>query len=231
MSYYSKILEFNQRFNVKMYSEFAPEIFDDEPFVKLRYDLINEETNELSKAISDDNKVEILDAVCDILYTTYGAAVCFGIPEDDPDFNVEMPEFIASIKGAQKISEFSDILCFVMEALRLIFDHRNLLAAKRTLACIIHICNSLAEFLKVDIKEAFDLVHESNMSKLCISEDEAIRTVDHYKDRYQEGLSVYKSVDYKASDDGKFWIVYNKENDKVLKSINYHPVDLSKFFN
>ena len=48
----------------------------------LRISLISEELEELKKAISDNNIVEIADALTDILYVTYGAGHAFGINLD-----------------------------------------------------------------------------------------------------------------------------------------------------
>ena len=48
----------------------------------LRIRLISEELEELKKAISDNNIVEIADALTDILYVTYGAGHAFGINLD-----------------------------------------------------------------------------------------------------------------------------------------------------
>jgi predicted HAD superfamily Cof-like phosphohydrolase len=48
----------------------------------LRISLINEELEELKKAISDKNIVEVADALTDILYVAYGAGHAFGINLD-----------------------------------------------------------------------------------------------------------------------------------------------------
>ena len=48
----------------------------------LRISLIAEELDELKKAISEDNIVEVADALTDILYVTYGAGHAFGINLD-----------------------------------------------------------------------------------------------------------------------------------------------------
>ena len=48
----------------------------------LRISLINEELEELIKAISENNIVEVADALTDILYVVYGAGHAFGIDLD-----------------------------------------------------------------------------------------------------------------------------------------------------
>ena len=56
--------------------------FPDEKIVKLRYDLINEELDELSSAIKDRDIVEVADALTDLLYVVYGAGHSWGIDLD-----------------------------------------------------------------------------------------------------------------------------------------------------
>ena len=63
------------------------------------------------------------------------------------------------------------------------------------------------------------------MSKLCVSEDEAKRTVEWYL----KNETRYPTPAYKPASDGKHWIIYEQSTGKVLKSINYTPADLKKF--
>ncbi len=56
--------------------------FPNDKIVKLRYDLIHEELEELLVAIKEKNILEIADALTDILYVTYGAGHAFGIDLD-----------------------------------------------------------------------------------------------------------------------------------------------------
>jgi predicted HAD superfamily Cof-like phosphohydrolase len=71
-------------------------------------------------------------------------------------------------------------------------------------------------------KALFDEVQRSNMSKACLTEEEAIKTVEFYKQK--DGTECY----YKQ-EDGK-WLVYRKQDNKTIKSINYSPADLEQFF-
>ncbi|MFM7428268.1 MAG: hypothetical protein ACKO1F_00025 [Flammeovirgaceae bacterium] len=71
-------------------------------------------------------------------------------------------------------------------------------------------------------KALFDEVQRSNISKACLTEEEAIETVEFYKQK--DGTECY----YKQ-DDGK-WLVYRKQDNKTIKSINYSPADLEQFF-
>jgi len=56
--------------------------FPDEKITSLRYDLINEELDELKEAMDNKDIKEIADALTDILYVTYGAGHAFGINLD-----------------------------------------------------------------------------------------------------------------------------------------------------
>jgi len=49
---------------------------------ELRISLINEELEELKKAIKDNDVLEVADALTDILYVAYGAGHSFGINLD-----------------------------------------------------------------------------------------------------------------------------------------------------
>lgn len=69
--------------------------------------------------------------------------------------------------------------------------------------------------------DIFAEVQRSNMSKACTTLEEAEATVEYYKnERGMEGYIVQKWDEY---------LVYRKEDNKVLKSINYSPADIKKF--
>ncbi len=46
---------------------------------RLRIQLIEEEAREFAEAVEAGDMVEIVDALCDLLYVTYGAAVTLGV--------------------------------------------------------------------------------------------------------------------------------------------------------
>ena len=56
--------------------------FPSNKIISLRYDLINEELEELKEAINKKDIKEVADALTDILYVTYGAGHAFGINLD-----------------------------------------------------------------------------------------------------------------------------------------------------
>lgn len=74
-------------------------------------------------------------------------------------------------------------------------------------------------YLAINLDKSFDIVHKSNMSKLCTSKKEAEQTVKWYKGNEKR----YDTPDYRLSDSKKYYVVYNKSTGKILKSINYTP--------
>jgi predicted HAD superfamily Cof-like phosphohydrolase len=71
--------------------------------------------------------------------------------------------------------------------------------------------------------ELFNEVQRSNMSKACSTEEEAQRTLEHYKQKDgTEGY--YKQV-------GEKWVTYRNGDDKVLKSISYSPANIKDMLN
>ena len=155
---FNKIKQFHLAFGHPVNDTHQTKVFDQDPkLVKLRLDLIKEEVQELEEAINQKNFTEVIDALTDILYVTYGAGAAFGI----------------------------------------------------------------------DLDKAYNIVHESNMSKLCNNEQEAKQTIEEYKMKYKNGDEKYDSPNYKIAPDGLNYVVYNESSGKSLKSINYIPANFT----
>ena len=98
MSNFEKVKAFMNTFGqeVKEKTEFP-----NEKIIKLRYNLIKEELEELKEAIEQKNIIEIADALTDILYVTYGAGHAFGI-NLDKCFNEVQESNMSKLGGDQK---------------------------------------------------------------------------------------------------------------------------------
>ena len=94
------------------------------------------------------------------------------------------------------------------------------------LADLLYVVYGAGDAFGVNLDEAYQTVHSSNMTKICTSEEEAMRTVEWYQ---KNKLDLYPTPTYKPASDGKHWIVYNESTGKVLKSINYLPARLEKY--
>ena len=79
MSNFEDVKKFMQTFGQMVRTK--PQ-FPDEKTMRLRYDLIKEELNELEFAMKSKNLKEIADAQTDILYVAYGAGYAYGINLD-----------------------------------------------------------------------------------------------------------------------------------------------------
>ena len=79
MSNFQSVKKFMQTFGQEVRNKAE---FPNEKIVKLRYELIKEELEELNQAFNDKDIKEVADALTDILYVTYGAGHAFGIDLD-----------------------------------------------------------------------------------------------------------------------------------------------------
>ncbi len=80
---------------------------------------------------------------------------------------------------------------------------------------------AILEFgLAEKFKALFEEVQRSNMSKACSTEEEAKRTVEHYKQK--DGTDCY----YRH--EGGKWLVYRTSDNKTIKSIAYSPANLGE---
>ena len=79
MTNFEKVGQFMKTFGQEV--KISPNL-STEKINSLRISLINEELEELKKAIDDKNILEVADALADILYVTYGAGHAFGINLD-----------------------------------------------------------------------------------------------------------------------------------------------------
>ncbi len=264
-----QVSEFNYLFGVISYDYKKEkrtfyELFDsksnefNEKQVLLRYSLIHEEIKELVDAINTKNSIEIVDALCDILYVVAGAKVYFNLTNDNIEAQIN-PEFINEIKNfkseinSQKIivmlenlTDSTDLLNFltllkdICEQNKLLEIHTNsithgvftkeeivnlALDYNNCLDKIIIFIFEMSKCLEINIDELFTIVHKSNMSKVCEDMDTALETVNWYKSnetRYKEPN--YREIIY---NDKKYWVIYDEETKKILKSVKYNQVNFT----
>ncbi len=101
-------------------------------------------------------------------------------------------------------------------------DANDLIEAADALADLQYVLSGaiLELGLGAKFKQVFDEVQRSNMSKTCKSMDEALATQKYY-------LETKNTESYILEKEGE-WLVYRKEDAKVLKSINYLPANIQK---
>jgi len=247
---FQKVRDFNISFGIGRSST------PDDKLLNLRFDLIQEESDELLEAISKKDYVEIIDAVSDILYVVHGAADSF--EKDFDDYLEKYHDIQETIKfKTDEIGELSDKLTgvkFGEERMAAVFDVENtklnnllydyssiVLQLKKSfgykniheimfgLATIHDYLYIFSYLFGFDLDATFNMVHDSNMSKLAETEDIAKQTVEWYK----KNETRYDSPAYRLSpvkvNGEERWVIYNQSTGKALKSINYHAVDLKKY--
>lgn len=79
--------------------------------------------------------------------------------------------------------------------------------------------------LGIPADKCFEIVNQSNLSKLCETEEDAQETVKRYKTEVPQR---YDSPAYRKSDDGIHWVVYNQSTMKILKNYKYTPANFTE---
>lgn len=105
---------------------------------------------------------------------------------------------------------------------------KDMTEVRDALADILYVVYGMQHCFGIKGDEDFAIVHNSNMSKLCVSEEEARQTVEWYEREYSEGRTTYDSPYFEKLphlvNGQERWVVKNRSTGKVLKSINYTPV-------
>lgn len=112
------------------------------------------------------------------------------------------------------------LLAEELQELKQAIEDRNLVEIADALCDLQYVLSgAILEFgLGEQFKVLFDEVHRSNMSKACKTEEEANHTVAHYRKNHQ--------CDAYHKEEDELFLVYRKNDNKTLKSINYSPADL-----
>jgi predicted HAD superfamily Cof-like phosphohydrolase len=77
--------------------------------VNFRMSLIDEEVGELKEALKNKDRIEVIDALADILFVVYGAGVAFDIDLDkafDIVYESNMSKFCSTEEEAQETVEY-----------------------------------------------------------------------------------------------------------------------------
>lgn len=238
---FEKVCQFNKVFGVPHFDSKQETI--EASLFKLRVDLCLEEVNELNEAFKTSNLIEVIDALVDEAYVIYGLASSFGI-NLDKEFKEFLKELYFKKTLGSNLSNFEIVKNLVVNDINLYYHIPEHPKLTRETGFILDEINKKVNTLKqlkdwnryikdvcfllyfvykaalvsgIPFDEAFDIVHNSNMSKLCISEEEAKATVENYKKNDDR----YDTPSYREAEG--YWVIYNKSTGKILKSMNYIP--------
>ena len=98
------------------------------------------------------------------------------------------------------------------------------------LSDILYVVYGAGASFGIDMDKSFDMVHRSNMTKACPTEEVANKTVKWYQDNsndYNSKNPDQAPVDPQIRELNNMYVVYNKTTGKVLKSVDYEPVNFS----
>ncbi len=253
ISNFEQVREFHTMFNHPIATQPYLDVFDANPkLVEFRISQVEEEFNELKVAVDNKDFIECIDAICDLMYFVYGSFLVFGVNFDQYEpkpkirnFGCEknnVDVFVSDISGLQ--TQIS-ILAQALAVVQLAYEEKDFDNMLKFFAKLEAVCKSIGTLLGVDVDACFAEVHRSNMTKLCLSEDIAIQTVQTYlklKQTRDELLSSAETVEQRAKimeehkayedptykyDGSKYWIVYDKATTKILKSNGFEKPKLA----
>jgi predicted HAD superfamily Cof-like phosphohydrolase len=133
---------------------------------------------------------------------------------------------IESLQNEKLLKFRTDLIEEEFGELKEAINQKDFVEIADALGDILYVTYGFCSSLGINADQIYNLIHESNMSKLCVSEEEAQNTVNWYKEQYEQNLQPYDTPAYRISENGKYYVVYNQSSGKILKSINYNAVDL-----
>jgi len=98
------------------------------------------------------------------------------------------------------------------------------------LSDILYVVYGAGASFGINLDQTFQMVHDSNMSKTCSTEEEAVATVQWYyenREDFNRKNPGQAPIDPQFRRNGSVYVVYNGTTGKVLKSKSYRKVDFS----
>ena len=135
--------------------------------------------------------------------------------------NIERDKLVAEM---MRIFTYIEELCIVDNSSSCLNNTNLFEKIGYNLAKLITLDYTYSYLMDTDADADFAIVHASNMSKLCDTEDDALATVADYDAKFRAGVSPYDSPYYYALPELGKWIVKNKSTGKALKNIKYQKV-------
>ena len=101
----------------------------------------------------------------------------------------------------------------------------NFTEVRDALADILYVVYGTAVAFGINADRDFAVVHDSNMSKLCDTEEDAKATVVWYQEQIAAGKCPYNDPVYTYNSEISKFIVKDGKTGKVLKNIKYRKVE------
>lgn len=210
-SYLSQVAEFQRAFRHPIPD--APDLCD--PVTNaLRPALIAEELHELRKAIDDNDRLEILDALCDIEYVLAGAVLSWGLVQqfDAPTITLSLrkiPDMDAHLAEMFGLNAMMEIVCESRNSASVAMNLRELQSHLSRLVWHWGFSECFAR--------AFAVVHANNLAKLW--------SLDQMKD-WMVATNLGEELSFEETIGG---FIARRKDGKIQKPAFHSKVDLSIF--
>jgi predicted HAD superfamily Cof-like phosphohydrolase len=146
----------------------------------------------------------------------------FGLPHSD-----ELQKNVFS-ENPKLVKLRLDLITEEVKELQEAIENHDMKETIDALADILYVVYGAGSSFGIDLNKAFDIVHDSNMSKSCKTEEQAIKSVEQYKELYKKKESPYDSPAYRFDEEVGLYIIYNKSTGKILKNKDYVEADFSE---
>lgn len=117
-----------------------------------------------------------------------------------------------------------DLIIEEVQELQVAIKQKDFTEVIDAIGDILYVVYGAATAFGFSADKAFQIIQDSNMSKLCKTEEDAIMTVKLYKEELPQR---YDSPNYRLSEDGIHWVVFNQSTMKILKNYKYVPANFT----
>lgn len=183
---------------------------------------IDEAYNKYIRSMFTQDNKELLDSLSTKTNYEKTVALCEHIGKMNLDENNVLKDYVIHLKR----NHFRTNLTSLLSSINSNFSQLELSCVdedfEQVIEYILHILKDVYMFgvnIGLNLDNSYTIVHNSNMTKICATEELAKKTVLWY----QENDKRYDSPAYRHGDFG--YVVYNKNSGKILKSIEYTPAD------
>lgn len=134
------------------------------PEKNLRFKLVAEEVKEFDDAFLASDLIEMADALGDIIYVTYGAALTFGLDLDDPSYPVDA-EFLGQAHSSYNLL-LTGFGIGLVDELRKGIENNDVYDVEVILGTILTSAVGAADVLGIPLDAIVEAIHRSNLTKL-----------------------------------------------------------------
>lgn len=262
LSHYECVGEFHDVFGHPRRTVPYYECYEEKPnLVPFRVKLIMEEYKELTTAFQNRDLVEIADALCDISYVVNGAALCLGFNMDDLakecHLRIVVYDGIKYTIGGDEDTVIDNKNHYIVTCIQRLgisiktfveySEHMNRLFQDDRKKYFENLGTMLLGILSevylfgygmgFDMDLMFREVHRSNMAKTCSNEQQAIESVEYYRDQAAKDSNYpYKNPQYRiqhGANNTSYYVIYNADDSKILKKKDWEILEkpnLRQFF-